>query len=146
LAPLGTDYPVFDTPYGKVGLGVCWDRHRLYIVRELARSGAQIVLMPVDDDFNGTPTFPPFHASDGVFRAAENRVAMGLGTVNGLSLVADPYGRITAEGTINELGVVVGETFTVPGQTLYTRWGDWFGWLMVTGLLLLMIYPIFLLK
>ena len=93
--------------------------------------------MTADDDFNGTPTFPPFHASDGVFRAAENRVAMGLGTTNGMSLVIDPYGRITAEGEINERGVIIGETFTASGHTLYTRWGNWFGWLMVVGLVIL---------
>jgi apolipoprotein N-acyltransferase len=114
-----------------------WDRHRLYIVRELARSGAEIVLMTVDDDFNGTPTFPPFHASDGVFRAAENRVAMGLGTTNCMSLVIDPYGHIVAEGEINQRGVIIGEVFTAPGETLYTRWGDWFGWFMVVGTVLL---------
>ncbi len=28
-------FSVFDTPYGKVGIAVCWDRHRLWIVREL---------------------------------------------------------------------------------------------------------------
>lgn len=127
-------YPVFSSPYGDVGLAVCWDRHRLYIVRELARSGAEIILMTVDDDFNASTTFPPFHASDGVFRATENRVAMGLGTTSGISMVIDPYGRITAEGEINQRGVIVGETFTAEGQTLYTRFGDWFGWLMVVGL------------
>jgi apolipoprotein N-acyltransferase len=137
FVPGPREYPVFDTPYGKVGIGVCWDRHRLFITRELARSGAEIVLMPVDDDFGATPWFPPFHASDGVFRAVENRAAFGLGTINGLSLVVDPYGRITAEGGINERGVISGETFTVPGQTLYTRWGDWFGWLTVAGTALL---------
>ena len=131
FVPGPLDYPVFDTPFGDVGLSVCWDRHRLFITRELARSGAQIVLMTVDDDFNGSPWFPPFHASDGVFRAVENRVAMGLGTTNGMSMVIDPYGRIMAEGEINERGVVVGDVFTVSGGTLYTRWGDWFGWLMV---------------
>ncbi len=93
--------------------------------------------MTVDDDFNGSTTFPPFHASDGVFRAAENRVAMGLGTTNGISMVIDPYGRITAEGGINERGVILGNAFTVPGQTLYTRFGDWFGWLMVVVLVAL---------
>ncbi len=127
-------YPVFSSLYGDVGLGVCWDRHRLFIVRELARSGADIVLMTVDDDFDANPHFPPFHASDSVFRAAENRVAMGLGTTSGISLVIDPYGRITAEGEINERGVIVGETFVVEGKTLYTRYGDWFGWLMVLSL------------
>ncbi len=134
FVPGPPDYPVFATPYGDVGLGVCWDRHRLGITRELARSGADIVLMTVDDDFDGTPTFPPFHASDGVFRAVENRVAFGLGTINGLSMVIDPYGRITAEGGINESGVIVGETFTVPDRTIYTRFGDWFGWLMTVAL------------
>ena len=128
-------YPVFDTPYGSVGIGVCWDRHRLFIARELARNGAQIVLMPADDDFEANAWFPAYHASDTVFRAAENRLAFATGTTSGLSVVVDPYGRIVAEGTVNERGVIVGETFTVPGQTLYTRWGDWFGWLTVILLL-----------
>ena len=124
-------YSVFDTPYGMIGIGVCYDYHFLDVARGLARNGAQVLLMPTDDDFNGSPTFPPFHASDGVFRAVENHVAMGLGTTNGLSMVIDPYGRIVAKGEINERGVIVGEVFTVSGDTLYTRWGDWFGWLMV---------------
>jgi apolipoprotein N-acyltransferase len=93
--------------------------------------------MTVDDDFGGTPWFPPFHASDGVFRAVENRTAYGLGTTNGLSMVIDPYGRIIAEGPANERGVIMGETFTATGQTLYTRWGDWFGWLLVAGVVVL---------
>jgi len=45
--------------------------------------------------------------------------------------VIDPYGRITAEGAINERGVIVGETFTAAQRTLYTRFEDWFGWGMV---------------
>ncbi len=134
FVPGPREYPVFETQFGKVGLAVCWDRHRTDITRALARNGADIVLMPVDDDFNANTRFPPFHASDGVFRAAENRVAMALGTTNGLSLVIDPYGRITAEGAVNKRDVIVGNTFTAEGQTLYTRFGDWFGWLMVLGL------------
>jgi len=101
------------------------------------------VLMTVDDDFSGTPFFPPIHASDGVFRAAENQVAMGLGSTNGLSMVIDPYGRIMAEGDINQRGVVLGEVFTVSGDTLYTRWGDWFGWMMVLGTVILLGLAVF---
>jgi apolipoprotein N-acyltransferase len=130
-------YPVYDTPYGKVGIGVCWDRHRLWITRELARAGAQIVLMPVDDDFNRNRWFPPFHAADGVFRAVENRVTVGLGTTSGVSLIVDPYGRINAQSGINERAIITGQTFVVPQRPLYTRWGDWFGWMMVVALLVL---------
>ena len=133
------DFTVFETPYGKVGLGICYDYHYLDVVRGLARNGAKILLMPTDDDFDGNANFPPFHASDGVFRAAEHRVTMGLANTNGLALVIDPYGRITAEGEVNERGFIIGETFTVEGQTLYTRFGDWFGWLMVLSLVGLVV-------
>jgi apolipoprotein N-acyltransferase len=87
--------------------------------------------MPVDDDFNRNRWFPPFHAADGVFRAVENRVTVGLGTTNGVSLIVDPYGRIVAQSGIDERAVITGQTFVVPQRPLYTRWGDWFGWLMV---------------
>jgi apolipoprotein N-acyltransferase len=137
FVPGPREFPVFETPYGKAGISICWDVHRLWIIRELARSGAQIVLLPMDNDFNGTRTFPPFHAADVVFRAVENRLAFGEAAVSGLSLVVDPYGRITAEGKINERGVTVGETFVVEGQSLYTRFGNWFGWTMVAVLVIL---------
>jgi len=51
LTPGPREYPLSDTLCAKVGIGVCWDRHRLFIARELARSGVKIVLRPVDDDF-----------------------------------------------------------------------------------------------
>jgi len=120
------DYPVFDTPYGKVGLAVCYDRHRTEIIRNLARNGARIALVPVDDDFN-TRWFPAIHAADSVFRAAENRLAMGLATTSGISQVIDPYGRMTARSDLYTREVIVGPTYTVDEQPLYTRVGDWFG-------------------
>ncbi|MFQ3632509.1 apolipoprotein N-acyltransferase [Roseiflexus sp.] len=128
------DVRVFTTPYGVVGLGVCWDRHLPWIVRDLARGGAQIVLMPVDDDFFGDRWFPPLHASDTVFRAVENRVAFGVGATSGIAMVIDPYGHITAESDINRREVIVGETFTVSERTIYTHVGDWFGWLMALAM------------
>jgi len=143
FVPGPKDFPVFDTLHGKVGIGVCWDRHRLWITRELVRAGAQIVLMPVDDDFNHSRWFPVFHASDSVFRAVENRVAFGLGTTNGISLVVDPYGRVMAESGINERTAIIGKTFTVSGKTIYTRFGDWFGWLMVVGVVAMVATIVF---
>lgn len=137
IVPGPRDFPVTVTPHGKVGIAICWDVHRPWIIRELARAGAEIILLPMDNDFHGTPRFPPFHAADAVFWAVENRPAFGLGTVNGLSMVIDPCGGITAEGKINERGVVVGATFTAAERTFYTRLGDVFGWLSVVALVIL---------
>lgn len=139
FVPGPRDYPVTSTPYGKVGIAVCWDVHRLWIMRDLARAGAEIVLLPMDNDFNATPRFPPFHAANAVFRAVENRMTFGLGTINGVSMVIDPFGRITAEAAINKRSVVLGETFSVSQKTFYTRYGDVFGWLMVVMLALMVV-------
>lgn len=42
-----------------------------------------------------------------------------------------------AQSGVNERAVITGQTFVVSQRPLYTVWGDWFGWLMVVGLLAL---------
>jgi apolipoprotein N-acyltransferase len=120
FVPGPLDYPVFDTPHGKVGLGVCWDRHRLFITRELTRSGAEIVLMTVDDDFNGTPT---------------------------VSVVTDAYGRVVNRVDIFEeenAGAWGGEQMVMTPvgsiETLYPKIGDIFGLAMLVGLVGLLVF------
>jgi predicted amidohydrolase len=46
VAP-GTDYPVFDTTFGKVGLMVCYDGFFPEVARELANRGAEVIAWPV---------------------------------------------------------------------------------------------------
>ncbi len=126
---------VYETEYGTVGLAVCWDRHAVGVIRALARSGAGLVLVPVDDDFNGNSVFPRYAASDSVFRAVENRVGMIVGTTSGMSQIISPFGEMNARSEINKQGFTAGETFLYEGPgTLYNRWGDWFALLMAAGL------------
>jgi apolipoprotein N-acyltransferase len=119
--------PVFSTPYGPVGLGVCFDYHFTDVVRNRARNGARIVFMPTWDDYSQSRWFPGVHASDVPFRAVENHVAIATATTSGISTICDPYGRVIAQGEVNKRGVIVGDVFTVDEPTLYTRFGDWFG-------------------
>ncbi len=42
----GDEYPVFDTPFGKVGILICYDRQLPENTRILALKGAQIFLIP----------------------------------------------------------------------------------------------------
>jgi predicted amidohydrolase len=46
IAP-GHDYPVFDTPFGKVGLMVCYDGFFPEVARELSNRGAEVIAWPV---------------------------------------------------------------------------------------------------
>ena len=43
----GSDYPVFDTRFGKVGLMICYDGFFPEVARELANRGAEIIAWPV---------------------------------------------------------------------------------------------------
>lgn len=43
----GSEYPVFDTSFGKVGLMVCYDGFFPEVARELANRGAEVIAWPV---------------------------------------------------------------------------------------------------
>lgn len=43
----GSDYPVFETRFGKVGMMVCYDGFFPEVARELAKNGAEIIAWPV---------------------------------------------------------------------------------------------------
>ena len=43
----GYDYPVFELPFGKVGMMVCYDVHFPEVARELSNRGAELIAMPI---------------------------------------------------------------------------------------------------
>ncbi len=69
----GNEYPVFDTPFGKIGIMICYDRQLPENARILALKGAQILLVP---------SYGSFDEGDGWntammrTRAYENRCAL----------------------------------------------------------------------
>ncbi|MEX0741905.1 MAG: carbon-nitrogen hydrolase family protein, partial [Phycisphaeraceae bacterium] len=46
LSP-GSDYPVFDTPIGRIGMMICYDGFFPEVARELSNRGAEIIAWPV---------------------------------------------------------------------------------------------------
>lgn len=46
----GEEFPVFDTPIGKIGILICWDAWFSESARALARRGAEIVCLPLAGD------------------------------------------------------------------------------------------------
>ncbi|MHC4176164.1 MAG: carbon-nitrogen hydrolase family protein, partial [Planctomycetota bacterium] len=43
----GREFPVFDTPIGKIGMMICFDVHMPEVARGLAANGAEIIAMPI---------------------------------------------------------------------------------------------------
>ena len=104
---------VFDTPYGKIGLIICFDKNSPDTVRSLKLKGAQIVLNPtawpgLDRRLGSLDASMQLHRYAGRNRAIENGVVYvdcNLGclpgdTVNaeaGHSRIISPLGEILAE-------------------------------------------------
>jgi len=43
----GSDSPVFETDFGRVGMMICWDSSYPEVARRLAARGAEVILMPI---------------------------------------------------------------------------------------------------
>jgi len=108
FTPGDLGYPVFQTRFAKLGIGICWDQWFPEVARLLALQGAEILLYPTA--IGSEPDRPDFDSSqpwqtiirahaiaNNVFVGAANRVGTEADmTFYGRSFVAGPYGEILA--------------------------------------------------
>jgi predicted amidohydrolase len=104
--------PVFDRPYGRIGMQICFDWSFPEPWRVLALAGAEIVAHPANFVLPGKAQRAiPVHAMlNRIFVANANRVGSeGELTFTGQSLIAGLDGELLAEATPTEPGVVAAE-------------------------------------
>jgi predicted amidohydrolase len=85
LAP-GSEYPVFETDFGKVAMMICWDVAYPEIARELSARGAEIIFMPI---WGGNETLCKA-------RAIENQVPLVISSYDLRSAIYDQAGEAKA--------------------------------------------------
>lgn len=131
-------YPVYDTPMGRLATIICNDVHWTDSSRILAMKGARLISVPTLE----APGIAIEQVAQCVLRAVENRVAIVKADVAYASAIIDPRGNIVALRN----GAPEGEAFAlvadVPlgiGPTLYSRLGDWTGWLSLAGFIFFVI-------
>ena len=90
----GSEFPVFDTEIGRIGIQICYDHHFVESARSLAVNGAEIILTPIWGDLRSDGEVYDATARS---RALDNGVFY-LMSVYSLkrSLIVDPHGRILA--------------------------------------------------
>ena len=104
VAP-GGDAVVADTPWGRLGMTICYDLRFPHFYRALAQAGAEILVVPAA--FTRTTGEAHWHVLNRA-RAIENGAAVvapcavgevpGGGAAYGHSLVVSPWGDILADG------------------------------------------------
>jgi beta-ureidopropionase len=118
FTPGNGGYPVFETPFGKIGVYICYDRHFPEGARELGLNGAEIVFNP-SATVAGLSEYlwkleQPAHAvANQYFVGAINRVGVEapwkIGEFYGQSYFCNPRGKIFAEASRDKDEVVVAD-------------------------------------
>ncbi|HWR53797.1 MAG TPA: carbon-nitrogen hydrolase family protein [Bryobacteraceae bacterium] len=92
----GSDYPVFDTDFGRVGMLVCWDNWFVEPARVMRLKGAELLLLPIAGD--GVPGHWDVISRA---RAIDNGVFVVSASTNASSpsRIIDPYGKVLAEAS-----------------------------------------------
>ncbi|MGW0246808.1 nitrilase-related carbon-nitrogen hydrolase [Nocardia goodfellowii] len=110
-------------------LAVCFDLDRPALVRENARRGATMMLVPALD----FTVDAWLHSRMAVLRGIESGVAVARAPQLGEHVASDARGRIHATAR-TDVSVTRSALATLPlteSRTVYARFGDWFGWLCV---------------
>ncbi|HEX4224677.1 MAG TPA: carbon-nitrogen hydrolase family protein, partial [Pseudonocardiaceae bacterium] len=120
----------------KPGVEICADIDFTNPSRGYAQGGAQLLAIPASDE--GADGLE--HSRTAQLRGAENGVGIAWADRNGTMLIADGFGKVVASTdsatSHGQFAVLSAAIPPNPGTTLYTRFGDWFGWFSL-GLALL---------
>jgi N-carbamoylputrescine amidase len=124
FAPGDLGWPVFETPWGRIGVLICWDQWYPEAARLMALQGARVIFYPtaigrLDSEpaslgyqqHQAWETIQRGHAvANGCFVAACNRVGTEGDThFWGQSFVCDCYGSLIAKGSDTEEQVIMAD-------------------------------------
>ena len=131
--PGPTDLPLAGT---QAGIAICKDMDFSALGRSHGQAGAGLVFVPAWDFVRDGR----LHARMAVLRGVESGFAVVRTAQQGRLTVSDDRGRILAEATSSPAGTsLLAEVRPGSGPTFYSRTGDWFGWLTVAGLALVLV-------
>jgi len=118
FTPGNGGYPVWDTPFGRIGVYICYDRHFPEGARELGLNGAEIVFNP-SATVAGLSEYlwrleQPAHAvANQYFVGAINRVGVekpwSIGEFYGSSYFCDPRGQFVAQASRDKSEVLIAD-------------------------------------
>lgn len=130
----GQEYSVIKTNLGSFGFNICYETTFPYISRQMVRRGAQLIIGLVTDSwYRRVTTYQ--HTSMFSFRAVENRVYLIRAADTGVSCIIDPYGRIIKRTPPFVEKILTGYVDLRKRETLYTKYGDWFIFLSLLGVI-----------
>ncbi|HCA95551.1 MAG TPA: apolipoprotein N-acyltransferase, partial [Cyanobacteria bacterium UBA9226] len=139
LSPLNADLvpgkpnQIFNTPFGKAIVGICYESAFTNHFRQQAANGGEFILT-ASNNAHYSETMPAQHHAQDVIRAIETSRWAVRATNTGYSGIVDPHGKTIWISRINQYQIHADRIYRRQNQTLYVQWGDW-----LTPLLLVLV-------
>ncbi len=106
------EYKILDTPFGKVGILLCFEDTRPQVAKRAVKAGAQFLVALSNPGFFSTTHVPYYHLVLDQLRAIETNLWLARIVPNGYSAIVDSKGRIKQKSELNQEGILYG-TLTV---------------------------------
>ncbi len=124
-------FPTFDTPFGRIGILICYDRHFPEAARVLGLGGAEIVFVPTATTFMTRYLWDlelRAHALANIYYVCGvNKVGVDAGGSSrnhfGNSMIINPRGEILVEASDSQDDIAIAEVDLSVIPELRTLWG-----------------------
>jgi apolipoprotein N-acyltransferase len=116
----------------KYGLAICYEIVFPQITRSQIRNGADVLVTITNDAwFEGSA--PAQHLAQARLRAVEGDRYLLRAATTGISAFIDPTGQVLQSIPMGKEGIIYAEFQPRRRFTPYVRFGDWFAWAAVVG-------------
>jgi len=115
---------IFDTPFGKAIIAICYESAFPQHFWRQAKAGGEFIITASNNDHYSN-TMPAQHHAHDVMRAIESDRWAARATNTGYSAIVDPHGNTLWISNINQYAIHAQTIYRRQNQTLYVRWGDW---------------------
>ncbi|MBM3739826.1 MAG: acyltransferase [Acidobacteria bacterium] len=131
FSPGDLGFPTFETPFGRIGILICYDRHFTEAARVLGLGGAEIVFVPTATTFMTRYLWDlelRAHAVVNIYYVCGvNKVGVDVGGSArnhfGNSMVINPRGEILAQASDAKEDIAIAEVDLTVIPELRTLWG-----------------------
>ena len=132
---------VWQSPWGRVGICICYDMNYSSVNDELVRQGAQVLVIPAMDKESWGESEHHLSARLGPVRAVDYGLPVFRLASSGISQVIQRNGQVVAEGAFPGQGAIVAGTVNLPQEARrpLDRWLVWPAVFVTGGLLLWLI-------
>jgi apolipoprotein N-acyltransferase len=114
----------FETPFGKIAIGICFDSAFSEVFRRQVAKGAQFLITASNLDPYSTVLMAQHEAHD-VMRSIESDRWAVRATNTGYSGIIDPHGQVKWRSSPNQYQIHADTIYRQQTQTFYVKWGDW---------------------